>query len=831
MSIDVEGLKARHNLVEVVGHYSQLTKRGAEWVGRCISHSPDNNPSMWVNERKGIVHCFACGFSTDLIGFIQAAEHLEFLPACEFLGATNGHAPAWTPALEATPRTEQPDRITSKPPFGEPAPDMQLRGFGPPSTTWTYRDAGGEILGYVTRYDTSEGKEIRCWTWGQRGEEEPTWGCGHWTKPRPLYHLDQLADRPQAKVLICEGEKAAEAAGALLPPYVAVTWPGGAQAVHRADWSALRGRYCVLWPDADEAGIKAMRELAAVLADPKGLACAVKIIDATGQPDGWDAADAYADAWDGPKTIAWALPRLREYAPPAAGPVPPAAPVVPVAPRVAEPTTAPIQSPPAKPGLRLIASDGNTVAAPEHSTELLPEKLSDDALATYFADQYHDNWRFVPEWSRADKPIWYEWRADCWRQDKLEAVWPLAVEITRKACYWPEAASLTPAAKRAINSAAKAANLLSIAKRDRRIAASNDQWDQDHWLLGVPGGAVDLRTGELQPPRKPDHITRRAAVAPAAGPHPLFDRVLACASGPDPAMQAYLWRWFGYLLTGDTREEAFLFLHGKGGSGKGTLVKTLADILGEYSVTCSTETFTESKQQRHTQELAKLDGPRFAYASETEEGRRWNENLIKLLTGRDKVTAHFMRQNDFEFTPRFKLLIYGNHRPQLKSVGEEMKRRIHLIEYAGNIPEAERDLALKDKLVAEYPAILHSMVQGCLDWQRQGLAKPQAIRDAIDEYLGHEDDIGQWLEDCAVLRQGARIQSSLAHTSYKAWCDQSGAFPYSQKRFTALMEGRDFKIFKSNGLRMIEGFELKASPAPADQRDFHDDPPADWNDR
>jgi hypothetical protein len=266
MSIDTEALKSGVDLVSLVGHFTALKKRGAEYVGLCVAHA-DKTPSMWVNPRKGFVHCFSCGFNADAIQFVMHMEGLDFKAACERLGAKNDWTPRAPIAQSAPPR---PERTTSKPPPDAGEPIMQIRGLGAPSRTWAYRDADGELLGYVARYDTDEGKQIRCWTWGARGDEEPGWGCGHWNAPRPLYGLEKLAERPEAPVLVVEGEKAADAAAKLLGSYVVVTWPGGAQSWHRVGWDALKGRTVLLWPDNDEGGVDCMAKLAALLADPRG---------------------------------------------------------------------------------------------------------------------------------------------------------------------------------------------------------------------------------------------------------------------------------------------------------------------------------------------------------------------------------------------------------------------------------------------------------------------------------------------------------------------------------------------------------------------------------
>jgi putative DNA primase/helicase len=201
------------------------------------------------------------------------------------------------------------------------------------------------------------------------------------------------------------------------------------------------------------------------------------------------------------------------------------------------------------------------------------------------------------------------------------------------------------------------------------------------------------------------------------------------------------------------------------------------------------------------------------YASETEEGRRWNESLIKWLTGRDKVTAHFMRENDFEFYPQFKLLIYGNHIPHLKSVGEEMRRRVHLIEYAGSLSETERDSSLKDRLVDEYPHIFHTMIQGCIAWQQAGLGKPERVSDATANYLESEDTLGIWLADNVERDPNGKAQSGEVYRDFKRWAEGAGEYVMSQKRFVQAMKQRGFDSARTASKRYISGLRLKGTPA------------------
>ena len=116
------------------------------------------------------------------------------------------------------------------------------------------------------------------------------------------------------------------------------------------------------------------------------------------------------------------------------------------------------------------------------------------------------------------------------------------------------------------------------------------------------------------------------------------------------------------------------------------LTATAAGILGDYHTSAPIETFVATSQERHPTDLAGLRGARLVTVTETEGGRRWAEAKIKTLTGGDRISARFMRQDFFEFLPQFKLWIAGNHKPHLRSVDEAIRRRFHLVPFTVTIP-------------------------------------------------------------------------------------------------------------------------------------------------
>lgn len=215
-----------------------------------------------------------------------------------------------------------------------------------------------------------------------------------------------------------------------------------------------------------------------------------------------------------------------------------------------------------------------------------------------------------------------------------------------------------------------------LAQADRRIAATAEQWDADPWLLNTPAGTIDLRTGTTTAHSYSDYLTKITGVSSCDScPTPTWLAFLKRITDNDESLVAYLQRMAGYGLTGSTQEHALFFLYGTGANGKSTFVNALTNCLGDYHRAAPIETFTALEQERHPTDLAGLRGARLVIATETEEGRRWAESKIKALTGGDKISARFMRQDFFDYNPQFKMIIAGNHKPGLRSV-DEAKRAV-----------------------------------------------------------------------------------------------------------------------------------------------------------
>jgi putative DNA primase/helicase len=189
-------------------------------------------------------------------------------------------------------------RIILLVPEGASAPPAKHPKLGAPAMRWEYRDAAGRLNGYVCRFEAKDGaKEIRSLVFAEHMKWGRQWRWLGLPKPKPLYGLDRLAARPDASVVLCEGEKAADAAGELLPDHVAITSPGGSKAAKAADWSALAGRRIVIWPDADEPGQAYVHDVLDMLGKLSLVPTIAIVKPPRGVAEGWDAADALAEGW------------------------------------------------------------------------------------------------------------------------------------------------------------------------------------------------------------------------------------------------------------------------------------------------------------------------------------------------------------------------------------------------------------------------------------------------------------------------------------------------------------------------------------------------------
>jgi putative DNA primase/helicase len=438
--------------------------------------------------------------------------------------------------------------------------------------------------------------------------------------------------------------------------------------------------------------------------------------------------------------------------------------------------------------------------------------FSEEHLALEFAKAHALDLRYVHLWGH-----WLAWNEKLWVHDNTLHVYDRIRVQCRQTALQAAHDRATKHLARGLASAHTVADVEHLVRSDRRIAATTEQWDANPWLLNTPGGSVDLHTGKLRASRREDYSTKITSIVPAIRADcPRWFKFLDRIMDGDQELIAFLQRIAGYSLTGITAEHALFFLHGIGANGKSTFVNTLRGIMAGHATTAATEIFMASNIDQHPTGLADLRGARMVAATETEEGRAWAESRIKYLTGGDEVKARFMRMDFFTYTPQFKLLISGNHRPSLRSVDPAIRRRFNLIPFAVEIPEQERDKDLPEKLRKEWPAILRWMIEGCIAWQRGGLNAPKAVRDATADYLAAEDALALWLAECCETDRADHTATTAdLYANWKEWTESVSESPGSVKAFAQKLTDRKFRRWEhpTNRRQGFSGIRLRAGTA------------------
>lgn len=357
----------------------------------------------------------------------------------------------------------------------------------------------------------------------------------------------------------------------------------------------------------------------------------------------------------------------------------------------------------------------------------------------------------------------------------------------------------------------KAANLramIEMAKSEPGMTKRLVDFDADDMQLGVANGVINLQTCTLMPATPTLLVSKRSPVDYiASATCPVFMHFLEVVQ-PDPLMRQFLQRWAGYCLTGSVQEQKLAFLYGTGANGKSVFVELLAWLLGEYSSKIATEMLMHHQRspQGASPDIVALKGRRFVYANETEEGKRLAESRVKEMTGGDSLTGRALYGSSITFQPSHKLVIVGNHRPEITDNSYGMWRRVLLVPFEVTIAEAQRDPHLLDKLKAEGSGILNWALDGLRLWKTGGLNVPKKIEAATSAYRDENDIIGEWIAEHCNSFVGCSVHKSEAYKAYHTWALNNGHHPLAQVRLTRRLSDRGFKVMADK--RTIGGLSL-----------------------
>ncbi len=320
------------------------------------------------------------------------------------------------------------------------------------------------------------------------------------------------------------------------------------------------------------------------------------------------------------------------------------------------------------------------------------------------------------------------------------------------------------------------AAMLRLARGAPGVLTDHERLDADPWLLNVTNGTIDLRTGQLRPHNPDDLLTQQAPVShDHATTPPLLEACLERWQ-PNPDDRAFLQRAAGSGITGHP-VEALIVNTGNGANGKSRFFGAITDVLGPYCVEPHKSLFVAQRHEQHPTALASLFRARLVTAPETSKGDRLDEELVKNLTGGDRLRARRMREDEWSFNPSHTAFLHTNHRPRIRGTDEGIWRRVKLLPWSVTIPPEERDDELQAKLRAERAGILNWLIAGALAWQEHGLAEPDSVRSATAAYREDEDHVARFLADCCTLAKGHVVTSAHLRDAYEKWCSEEGERP------------------------------------------------------
>ena len=499
-------------------------------------------------------------------------------------------------------------------------------------------------------------------------------------------------------------------------------------------------------------------------------------------------------------------------------------------------------------GAKVAAQDG--YIPPEQYNQdflLMPEDFSDVGQAIVLSREYMDRLRFSPatDYIVFNGSFWEESQPNaqgiaqeltarqleeaeteiqrCMKEMSENGAWAMLAAMGAKKAM----AAFNEAQRRSFEKyeRAEAYRKYAIKRRDTKyisaalkearpmIQIEQRVLDADEFLLNLPSGTCDLRTGAIREHNAQDYITKQTAVDPSGDGMDVWEDALQTFFQGDADLIRYVQEIVGLAAIGKVYIEALVIAYGEGRNGKSTFWNTIARVLGTYSGNMSADTLTVGCKRNVKPELAEAKGKRMIIAAELEEGMRLNTSNVKQLCSTDEIYAEKKYKAPFSYVPTHTLVLYTNHLPRVGAIDQGTWRRLIVIPFNAKI-EGKAD-------IKNYSDFLFKTAGGAvLSWIIEGarrviasdykIVQPKVVRDAIQKYKENNDWLSHFLDDSCEMGDDFEAKSGEFYNAYRSYCLQMGEYTRSTTDFYSALESTGVVRKRTRTGVIIYGLKLKS---------------------
>jgi putative DNA primase/helicase len=426
----------------------------------------------------------------------------------------------------------------------------------------------------------------------------------------------------------------------------------------------------------------------------------------------------------------------------------------------------------------------------------------DVKASTFIYTQAHKTLRYV-----ASRGMWLVWESHVWKWDTTGQAQELVKDFGRSHAYkvageTDEQAKARIGWYKTLTSPKGISDLLSLIKTDPALVATPEQFDAGITELNTPAGVVNLRTGDVTAPTPAKLVKRSTSVAPDAScSTTLYDNLLAEAFFGRPELSEYFETMMGVSLLKGQQEQVFIYMFGKAGAGKGTLMNLAKDILGTgesgYTAIVDADMFVSSRMKQHPTEMMQFLGARMVISSDITQDQKMDTGKLKRTTGGDSITGRYMGKDYVTFDPTHTLWLMANDRLQVPHDDAGVWRRLRVIPFDFAKKESEQVGGLYERiLTSEAPGILARWIAKASQYLNEGISTPSVVMAARESYITEQDTVNEWLEaQCEVAMEDPSsmfITGSQARESYLNWCKMERRTPLGSQKFSQDLISKGF---------------------------------------